>query len=296
MVSREFKHFFMRGLGVLVPTIATIAILVWAYRFVDQNVGSYITRGLVALYAWQGPPPEWMQIDEEVALRLGDPIDEWDEITGRRLTAQYKAMTAKALGGPSNNMTEEERKRAVEEQERAEKTRHGVMWELATRKLKIFSVIGFVIAILLIYFMGYFLASFIGRWTWQMVERTIRRTPLISAIYPAIKQVTDFFISDEKKAGFSGVVAVQYPRKGIWSVGLVTGTPIGAISLGDPRELITVFVPSSPTPVTGYTITVARADVLALPLTIDDALRYAISGGVVQPDHHMSPAQPLATR
>ncbi|MEE9294468.1 MAG: DUF502 domain-containing protein [Phycisphaerae bacterium] len=296
MVSREFKHFFMRGLGVLVPTIATIAILAWAYRFVDQNVGSHITRGLVAVYAWQGKTPGWMKIGDEAALQFGDPIDEWHEQTGRRLTAQYKAMHAKALDGPSSDMTEEQRELAVEARERALTTSYAAMWELATRKWKFFSVIGFVIAILLIYFTGYFLASFIGRWSWQMVERTIRRTPLISAIYPAIKQVTDFFISDEKKTGFSGVVAVQYPRKGIWSVGLVTGAPIRAISQDDPRELITVFVPSSPTPVTGYTITVARADVLELPLTIDDALRYAISAGVVQPDHRMSPAQPLASR
>lgn len=296
MVSKEFKQFFMRGLGVLVPTIATIAILAWAYRFVDENVGSHITRGLVALYAWQGSPPEWMDVDEETALRLGDPIDKWDAKTGRRLTAQYETLQATGPAEPKINAGEDERERYKRDSDLLKQTHDAVLWDLATRKWKFFNVLGFIIAILVIYFTGYFLASFIGRRTWQMVEHTIRRAPLISAIYPAIKQVTDFFIADREKTGYSGVVAVQYPRKGIWSVGLVTGTPIPAISQGDPREMLTVFIPSSPTPITGYTITVARTDVLNLPLTIDDALRYAISAGVVLPGEVAGETRPLATR
>ncbi len=277
----DFKPFFMRGLGALVPTIATIAILVWAYRFVDENFAQYITRGLVSVYAWGGEPRPLLGIDEEVALTLGDPIDEWNPKTGRRLTAQYKAMTAHpVLGGKA---TPEEIAAADAALEPLQEAREAAMWELATRKWRFFNGIGFLLAILLIYFVGHFVASFIGRTTWLVVERIIKRIPLIGTIYPNIKQVTDFFISD-RKVEFSSVVAVQYPRKGIWSLGLVTGSAIRQIGRSDPRDLITVFIPSSPTPITGYTITVARADALELPMTIDEALRYTISAGMIKPN------------
>lgn len=279
----DFKPFFKRGLAALLPTIVTIGLLMWAYHFVDENFAKYITRGLVSLYAWGGEPHRWLGIDKEVALEFGDPIDEWDPVTGRRLTAEYKAMTARGLALPQES----------EEFIAAEQARRDAMWELATRKWRFFSVIGFLIAALLIYILGYFLASFVGRTTWLMVERMVQRIPVIGAIYPNIKKVTDFFMKD-KALGFSGVVAVQYPRKGIWSVGLVTGPAMWLIDRDDPRDLITVFIPSSPTPVTGYTITVAHEDVVDLPMTIDDALRYTISGGVVTPSAPSETREALA--
>ncbi len=267
-MKSDFKPFFMRGLAALAPTIVTIALVVWAYRFVDDNIGRHITQGVVALYAWGGPPPLWLGISEETALNYGDPINEWDS-RGRQLTMHYKALTLNP--GPSE-----------EDQRRFMQTRNTVMWELATRKWKFFNFIGFVIAVVLIYFMGYFLASFIGRTTWLVVERVLMRVPVIGAIYPNIKQVTDLFIS-ETKVEFSGVVAVQYPREGIWSIGFVTGGPMRQIAKEDKRDMLTVFIPSSPTPITGYTITVARSDALVLPISIDEALRYTISGGVLKP-------------
>lgn len=273
----DFKSFFKRGLGALVPTLATIGILVWVYRLVDQNFAQYITQLVVSTYSLGGDPHKWLGITEDTALEYGDPVDAWHPVTGRRLTAQYKAMTAKVAfppGTPSEMLKEA--------QAELDAARNAAMWDLATRKWKFFNFIGFVIAISIIYSLGYFLASFIGRTTWLIVERLIKRIPLIGTIYPNIKQVTDFFISD-KKLEFAGVVAVQYPRKGLWSVGLVTGEALKQIRLSDPRDLMTVFIPSSPTPITGYTITVAREDALELPMTIDDALRYTISGGVVKP-------------
>ena len=272
MVS-DFKRFFMRGLAAVAPTLVTIAILVWAYRFIDQNIGRHITRGVIALYAWvlESEPHAALGVNQQTALDLGDPIDEWSPITGQRLTSHYKVLTSRGLAAGDRKV-----------RDLAERLRRETLWDLATRKWKVFNLTGFAIAILLIYFMGYFLASFIGRTTWKIIENAVGRIPLIGSIYPSIKQVTDLFI-DDKKLGFSGVVAVQYPRMGIWSVGLVTGRPMGAIKRGDSRELTTVFIPSSPTPVTGYTITVAREDLLELPISIEEAFRYTISGGVVKP-------------
>jgi uncharacterized membrane protein len=105
---------------------------------------------------------------------------------------------------------------------------------------------------------------------------------VVRAIYPNVKQVTDFLLSD-RPVEYSGVVAVQYPRKGIWSLALSTGSPVERVQRAVQEELVTVFVPSSPTPVTGYVVQVPRSGVIELNMTIDEALRFTISGGVIKP-------------
>lgn len=142
--------------------------------------------------------------------------------------------------------------------------------------------LGFILSFILIYVFGRFVASFIGRGVWRMIEQGIFRLPIIKQIYPSVKQVTDFLLA-ERKMEFSRVVAVEYPRKGIWSLGLATNEGMRTLQDATGRDLVTVFIPSSPTPVTGYTITVPREDVIDLPLNIDDALRLTVSGGVIMP-------------
>lgn len=154
-------------------------------------------------------------------------------------------------------------------------------------KDKHLNFIGFGLAIVGIYFFGKFIASFFGRTVWRMMERAFLRLPVIRQIYPYIKQVTDFLLS-EQKMKFTRVVAVEYPRKGIWALGLVTGAGMKALKRTQTDDLLTIFIPSSPTPVTGYTITVRRDDVIDVPLSIDEALRFTVSGGVIMPIHQQA--------
>lgn len=148
--------------------------------------------------------------------------------------------------------------------------------------------IGFLLAFVAIYVFGRFVASFIGRGVWATIEHALTRTPVIKQIYPNAKQVTDFLLS-EQRMEFSHVVAVEYPRKGIWSIGLMTGTGMRTLNKKIASDLLTVFIPSSPTPFTGYTITVRREDVIDLPLSIDEALRFTVSGGVLVPPKERLP-------
>ena len=141
--------------------------------------------------------------------------------------------------------------------------------------------IGFALAFVGIYIFGRFIASFIGRSIWRRVEKGIFRLPIVKQVYPPVKQVTDLLVSD-RKIEFSRVVAVAYPRKGIWSLGLVTSLGMKVLQGAD-NEMLTVFIPSSPMPVTGYTVTVRRDEVVDLPISIDEALRFTVSGGVVLP-------------
>ncbi len=151
-----------------------------------------------------------------------------------------------------------------------------------TWKLWHFDWIGFILSFVLIYVFGRFVASILGRAMWRVIEQSFFRLPIVKQIYPSVKQVTDFVLT-ERKMAYSRVVAVEYPRKGIWSLGLVTNEGMRTLREALDQDLVTVFVPSSPTPVTGYTITVQRSDTIDLPLSIDDALRLTVSGGVIMP-------------
>jgi uncharacterized membrane protein len=109
-------------------------------------------------------------------------------------------------------------------------------------------------------------------------------------IYPYVKQVTEFFVGDrDEKFQFSRVVAVEYPRKGLWSVGLVTGETLRNIQDKAERDCMTVFIPSSPTPFTGYVITVPKEETIDLPITIDETFRFCVSGGVIVPENQIIP-------
>ena len=266
----DFKRFFLRGLGALLPTLLTIALLIWAYEFVNRHIGRHITEGMIHLLAYAGEPTI---VQESDLLRYGTKVNEWfpsGKHEAKQLTVEYKIINSKALKSGSEAV-----------RKRAERARKLALWHIAFAKYKL-HVVGFVIAVIVVYFVGFFLASFIGRTTWKLVEGLILRIPLVRAIYPNIKQVTDFLFTD-RQFEFSGVVAVQYPRKGIWSVGLLTGQAMKFLKDQEGPELLTVFIPSSPTPMTGYTIMVPKSDMVLLDLSIDEALRFTISGGVITP-------------
>ena len=95
--------------------------------------------------------------------------------------------------------------------------------------------------------------------------------------------------SQSWKVSFNRVVAVEYPRKGLWSVGLVTGNTMQTIQREAEGSCLTVFIPSSPTPFTGYVITVPEKDTIDLSVTIEEALRFTVSGGVIVPDAQVIP-------
>jgi uncharacterized membrane protein len=145
-------------------------------------------------------------------------------------------------------------------------------------------LIGVLLAILLIYIVGVFVGNLIGRTAWRLAERAVMRIPLIRAIYPAVKQVTDFLLA-ERKQSFEGsrVVAVHARDPNVWSIGLVTGSGIRRLNDTVCEEMVTVFIPSSPTAFSGYVVVVRRDAVVELPLTVEEAMRMLVSGGVIAP-------------
>jgi uncharacterized membrane protein len=163
---------------------------------------------------------------------------------------------------------------------------------LAKRWLNIaLSAAGFLIALLAVCVVGALLASVVGRSLWRMIENFIMNTPFLRRVYPYVKQVTDFLLTqEEKKKMFSRVVAVEYPRKGIWSIGFVTGSGIQRIVDNVKKEFLTVLIPTSPTPFTGFVIMVPKKQTIELDMTIEEALRFAVSAGVIAPDRERAAA------
>ncbi len=145
-------------------------------------------------------------------------------------------------------------------------------------------LVGVMLAILLVYIVGLFVGNLIGRTIWKIGEVLAMKIPVIRAIYPAVKQVTDFVLA-ERQAQFesSRVVAVQPHEKGIWSIGLVTGEGLQTLSDATGKDVVRVFVPSSPTAFSGYVLLVPREEVVELPLTVEQAMRMLVSGGVILP-------------
>lgn len=143
-------------------------------------------------------------------------------------------------------------------------------------------VTGFIIALVAVCILGAILASVVGKTLWRIFERALMRTPFLKKVYPYIKQVTDIFLS-RKKLKFRRVVAFEYPRKGAWAVGMVTGEGLDKISDKIKQDFLTVFLPTSPTPFTGYVIIVPKSDVIDLDMTIEEALRFTVSGGIIVP-------------
>lgn len=157
------------------------------------------------------------------------------------------------------------------------------------------SAMGFFIALLLVCVVGAVLASVVGRALWRIVEAFIMGTPVLRRVYPYVKQVTDFVLTqEEQQKMFSRVVAVEYPRKGIWSIGFVTGSGLRRITQSVQKEFLTVLIPNSPTPVTGYVIVVPKEQTIALEMTVEEAFRFAVSAGVIAPDRDGAAALPRA--
>ncbi len=175
----------------------------------------------------------------------------------------------------------------------------GRLWNERDFKVQ---AIGVSLAILTIYVVGLFVGNIIGRTFWRLLEGGVMKIPLIKQIYPAVKQVTDLFFTEKDNHQFDGsrVVACQARHHGVWAVGLVTGNGLEPLSDAIGRDMVTVFIPSSPTAFAGYVVVVQRRDLVELPMSVDQLMRLLMTGGVVSPkfgpnDEARGPEQDAAT-
>lgn len=221
--ASDFRHFFLRGLTALLPTLITFWLLVQIWNFLWAYLGVHLI--VVIKTCWY-------------------------------ILTQYGILSPRPAGFIDR------------------------YFDLLQPWLV--QLIGVTLAILLVYFVGLLLGNLLGKTLWGVAEMTLLRIPIIRAIYPAVKQITDYVLANRKEEmQASHVVAVAPHENGIWSIGLVTGGGVAGLS-GEPGDpMVSVFVPSSPTAFSGYVLLVPRSRVVVLPMRVEEAMKMLISGGVL---------------
>jgi uncharacterized membrane protein len=142
-----------------------------------------------------------------------------------------------------------------------------------------FGVLGTLLLVLLV---GMLTANFFGRALVRLSEQLMGKIPLIKGIYGLFRQVTDTIFSKDK-GGFRKVVLIEYPRRGIFALGFMTGVPEGELQRVTPHRLVNVFVPNSPIPTSGFYVLIPEEDVRELEMSVDEAFKLIVSGGMVAP-------------
>jgi len=143
-------------------------------------------------------------------------------------------------------------------------------------------LIGLIVIFFAIAGLGLLARNVVGRWFLGLVEKFMKRVPLANTVYSFVQGLIDNL--NIMSAGyFKRVVLIEYPRKGVWSIGFVSRDLVGSIQSSVPGEHMAVFVPTSPNPTSGFIVVVERTGVLPLDITPEQALKFIVSGGVLMP-------------
>jgi uncharacterized membrane protein len=144
--------------------------------------------------------------------------------------------------------------------------------------------VGALLTMLIILFTGVIATNFFGKQLINLWEAMLARVPVVKSIYASVKQVSDTLFSDSGNA-FRHAVLVQFPRQGSWTIAFITGKPGGDIVNHLQGDFVSVYVPTTPNPTGGYFLMMPRAEIVELDMSVDEALKYIISMGVVAPAH-----------
>jgi uncharacterized membrane protein len=148
--------------------------------------------------------------------------------------------------------------------------------------------IGALMTVLIVLATGVVATNFFGRRILMFWEGLLSRVPVVKSIYYSVKQVSDTLFSDSGEA-FRKALLVQYPRQGCWTIAFQTGQPGGDVVNHLKGDYVSVYVPTTPNPTSGFFLMMPKAEVIELDMSVDDALKYIISMGVVTPDNRPSP-------
>jgi uncharacterized membrane protein len=142
--------------------------------------------------------------------------------------------------------------------------------------------VGLAVPLLCILLIGLMARNIAGRWLLDFGERVLQAIPFAGSIYKTLKQLLETLLKDSN-GKFRRVVLVEYPRKGIWAVAFVTGTLSPQMQVGVPGNMLSIFVPTTPNPTTGWYAIVSEDEVINLSMSVEDAFKVIISGGIVAP-------------
>jgi uncharacterized membrane protein len=271
--SHAFRRAALRGLAVLVPPLLTVLIFLW----MGSTINQYFLRPVTAATR------------DAVVWAVGDIRPDLAAVNPAFKTAfardYYRCADDKFIPVSVYQLVKDN-----PGEEGVPQTSHGIYRRFVELKyLKAYYIIPFLLSIfmLLIYLLGKFMAAGIGRFFWNLLEQAILRLPLVRNVYSGVKQVSDFMFN-ERDFEFTRVVAVEYPRKGIWSIGFVTSESFLDIRAAANEPILAVYIPCSPLPLTGYTVNCLRSECVDLNMTFDQACQFMISCGVIVPPHQFA--------
>jgi uncharacterized membrane protein len=141
---------------------------------------------------------------------------------------------------------------------------------------------GVLLTLGIVLLMGAIASNFLGKKLLMVGNALLRRIPIVRSIYSSVKQVSDTLFSENGNA-FRKALLVQWPREGVWTIGFLTGLPGGDVVNHLPADYVSVYVPTTPNPTGGYFVMLKRAECVELKMSVDEALTYVISMGVVVP-------------
>ena len=145
--------------------------------------------------------------------------------------------------------------------------------------------LGVIVTVFLIFFFGLIARSYFGNKIVSYGEILVAKIPFVRNIYQSIKQVSDSMLTD-RQSGFKKVVLVEFPRKDLFTIGFVTGAPGSEIRSKTGQNSISVFLPTTPNPTSGYLVIVPEDELIQVDMSIEEALTYIISVGIVIPSEH----------
>jgi uncharacterized membrane protein len=142
--------------------------------------------------------------------------------------------------------------------------------------------VGVIVTLLLIVLVGAFARNYLGRITYHYGDRLMSNIPVLRGVYKALKQMLETVVSSPAQ-NFRKVVLVEYPRKGVYTIAFLTGAPRGEIQTITHKKVVYVFVPTTPNPTSGYLLIMSTDEVIPIDMTVEDAFKVIISGGMVNP-------------
>ena len=143
--------------------------------------------------------------------------------------------------------------------------------------------LGVVVVFIFLTLVGWIAAGFLGRLILRTSERVMSRTPVLRSIYSAAKQIIETIMSQQSSA-FREVVLLEYPRRGIWAIGFISGTPGRLVQDHIEDEVVSILLPTTPNPTSGFLLFAPRSEVQVLDMTIEEGMKMVISVGIVSPD------------
>lgn len=267
-----FRRAVIGGLGVLLPPLLTIVIFLWVANTVNSYLLAPMVNGsreiLTRNYRGDIRPEEAVSPDlirDGTDATLLRPFQRMAD--GQVVPSEYYDYLVEQQVRPMPQSSRDLIRTYVER-------RFLSPWVVIPTFLCVF--------ILVLYLLGKFLAAGVGRIFWIQFEKLINRLPLIRNVYSSVKQVTDFMFS-ERELEYTRVVAIEYPRKGIWTIAFATGESFTELRDIAGEAVLSVLIPTSPMPFTGFTVTVKKSDAVDLNISLDQAFQFIVSCGVVAP-------------